>query len=165
MTQIKLKAMTNSNHLKLACPLLLCLFSPLILAQQVATAVVADSASKDEPAADSATEDSAAELAKKLANPVANLISVPIQYTWTDGFGPEEANQNKLIVQPVTPVSINKDWNMIIRTIMPLYIDQQSPTVGGQDVSGVGDILQSFFFSPKELTKNGWVWAVGPVFN
>lgn len=167
MTKIEQKAKLSSLSYKLACPLLLCLVSPFTWAQQDTSAPVevADTATKEAPAEDSTSEDSAAELAKKLANPVANLISVPIQYTWTNGIGPAEADQSKFIVQPVTPVSINNDWNLIIRTIMPLYIDQQSPTIGGQDVSGTGDILQSFFFSPKALTKGGWVWAVGPVFN
>lgn len=172
MTKIKQKTKHFEISYKLAFPLLLALASPVSWAQQnaVAPAVASDTADKEEQSKattdDASTDpDSAAELAKKLANPVANLISVPIQYTWTDGIGPAEASQNKFIVQPVTPVSINKDWNMIIRTIMPLYIDQQSPTIGGQDASGIGDILQSFFFSPKALTKNGWVWAVGPVFN
>lgn len=175
MTQIKQKAVTSSIYYKLACPLLLCIFAPITLAQQVPatpsdteekTATNTDQESKSEVATPEASQaDQAAELAKKLSNPVANLISVPIQYTWTTGIGPAESDQNRIIVQPVTPVSINNDWNLIIRTIMPLYIDQQSPTIGGQDVSGTGDILQSFFFSPKALTKNGWVWAVGPVFN
>jgi hypothetical protein len=169
MTKIEQKAKLSSLSYKLAYPLLLCLVSPFSWAQQVAVADTASmeetAASKEEPVADSSSEDAAAELAKKLSNPVANLISVPIQYTWTTGIGPAESDQNRIIVQPVTPVSINNDWNLIIRTIMPLYIDQQSPTIGGQDVSGTGDILQSFFFSPKALTKNGWVWAVGPVFN
>jgi hypothetical protein len=106
--------------------------------------------------------DAAAELAKKLQNPVASLISVPFKWSWDEGIGPADAERNTFIVQPVIPVSLNEDWNLIIRTIIP-YVDAQSPVPGGSNLSGLGDIVQSFFFSPKALTANGWVWAVGPV--
>ncbi len=175
MTQIKQKAVTSSIYYKLACPLLLCIFAPITLAQQVPTtpsdteektATNTDQEAKSEVAAPEASQaDQAAELAKKLANPVANLISVPIQYTFTSGIGPDEADQNMFIVQPVTPVSINKDWNLIIRTIMPVYIDLGDTNGNGSGASGTGDILQSFFMSPTALTKGGWVWGAGGAFN
>lgn len=152
---------TNTKIFKATC-LFLAMLCPVAHAEEAATEAQNESASGTGTAT-SATD--AAELAKKLSNPVADLISVPIQYTWTTGIGPAEADQNRLIVQPVIPVHISEDWNLVIRTIMPLYIDQQAPVAGGQDVSGTGDVLQSFFFSPKEPTKNGWVWGVGPVLN
>jgi len=102
-----------------------------------------------------------AELAKKLSNPVANLISVPLQSNWDFGIGPENAMRYTLNVQPVIPISLGKDWNLILRTIVPV-ISAESPVKGGEDRSGLGDILQSFFFSPKEPTGGGWIWGVGP---
>jgi hypothetical protein len=105
----------------------------------------------------------AAELAQKLQNPVADLISVPLQNNWDFGIGPADAMRYTVNIQPVIPVSLTKDWNLIIRTIMPV-IYAESPLPGGNDTAGLGDITQSFFFSPKAPTSGGWIWGVGPVF-
>jgi len=102
------------------------------------------------------------ELAKKLSNPIASLISVPFQNNWDFGIGSEDAKRYTLNVQPVIPFSIGTNWNLITRTILP-FISAQSPVMGGEDSSGLGDILQSFFFSPKAPTSGGWIWGVGPV--
>ncbi|MBC6982148.1 transporter [Caulobacter sp. 17J80-11] len=110
-----------------------------------------------------APDASAAELAKKLANPVSDLISVPFQNNWDWDLGPSgDGFQYKLNFQPVIPVSISRDWNLISRTIVPV-IDQQDVTANGQDQSGFGDTSASLFFSPKNPT-NGWIWGVGPIF-
>ncbi|HSJ02648.1 MAG TPA: hypothetical protein VK956_09365 [Verrucomicrobium sp.] len=106
--------------------------------------------------------DDAAELAKKLSNPVASLISVPIQANWDFGIGVNDASRFTLNVQPVIPISLTEDVNLIIRTIVPV-IDAESPAPGVDSASGLGDVVQSFFFSPKEPTAGGWIWAVGPV--
>jgi hypothetical protein len=105
--------------------------------------------------------DPAAELAKKLANPVASLISVPLQYNYDENFGPEQQGEKSVLnIQPVWPFSIGDDWNLITRTIIPLVDQTDIPP--GTDESGMGDILQSFFFSPK-APVNGWIVAAGPV--
>ena len=100
---------------------------------------------------------------KKLQNPVADLISVPVQNNWDFGIGPEDAMRFTANIQPVIPFSLTKDWNLITRTIVPV-IYAESPLAGGDDNAGLGDITQSFFFSPKEPTSRGWIWGVGPVF-
>ena len=102
--------------------------------------------------------DSQAELAKQSLNPVAALYSVPIQYNWNQKLGPSgEGYQSVTNIQPVLPFSINEKWNLISRTILPV-IDQHGLVPGGQaDKSGIGDITQSFFFSPKEPTASGWM--------
>jgi hypothetical protein len=119
------------------------------------TALLAQEATSDDQAANEA------ELAKKLQNPIANLISVPIQNNWDFGIGPANAMKYTANVQPVIPFSISEDWNLITRTIMPL-IYAESPTTGGSDHSGLGDITQSFFLSPKEPV-GGWILGAGPV--
>lgn len=106
---------------------------------------------------------SADELAKQLANPIASLTSVPMQLNYDDGIGTQDDGYKyTLNVQPVIPVSISEDWNMISRTIVPLlYQDEIFPGAGDQ--SGFGDVTQSLFFSPKALTARGWTWGAGPV--
>ncbi len=103
------------------------------------------------------------ELAKQLSNPVASLISVPLQLNWDDGIGPDDdGSKTTLNVQPVIPISISEDWNLISRTIVPIvYQNEIFPGAGSQ--SGIGDVTQSFFFSPKAPTGSGWIWGVGPV--
>jgi len=108
-----------------------------------------------------ASGDDSAELAKKLQNPIAALISVPIKLDWDTGIGPADSDRSAYVIQPVIPFSMNEDWNVISRTIMP-FIDAESPAIGGSDTSGSGDVLQSFFFSPKAPTASGWIWGAGP---
>jgi len=106
--------------------------------------------------------DDAAELANKLQNPVANLISVPMKLDWDTDIGPANADRSTYLVQPVIPINLNDSWNIISRTITPIYIDAESPVEGGRNDYGMGDILQSFFVSPKAPTASGWIWGAGP---
>lgn len=101
-------------------------------------------------------------LAKQLSNPIASLSSVPMQCNYDDGIGPDEEGDRLFInVQPVIPVSISENWNLISRTVIPV-ISQDDIFPGAGNQFGLGDTVQSLFFSPKALTKGGWTWGIGP---
>ena len=71
------------------------------------------------------------ELAKLAQNPIANLISVPFQNNTNFDAGPFHGAQNVLNIQPVIPVNLNEQWNLINRTIMPLISNPTlSPAIG-----------------------------------
>jgi hypothetical protein len=97
-------------------------------------------------------------------NPIANLVSVPVQENWNFGIGPSDRIQNVLNIQPVIPFSISKDWNLITRWITPIiYQPLPVPLPTGQleqqtGVYGLGDINPSFILSPK---KGKVIWGVG----
>jgi hypothetical protein len=105
----------------------------------------------------------AEEMAKKLSNPVASLISVPFQFNHDSDIGPAKGSKSFINVQPVIPMSIGTDWNLISRTVVPL-IDQSNVTAPSTSQSGLGDVVQSLFFSPKAPTAGGLIWGAGPVF-
>ena len=104
------------------------------------------------------------ELARKLANPVAAMISVPLQANLDRRYGPtHDGHRFTMNVQPVVPVRLNPDWTLISRTIAPL-VSQHDLTPGAGSQHGIGDITQSFFISPSRPAAHGIVWGAGPVF-
>lgn len=123
-------------------------------------------AKEDKPASEAENAD---KLRKAAQNPVASLISVPIQENWNFGIGPAARIQNVLNVQPVIPITVGKDWNLIVRWITPVIYQpvgvQQPPPQSGDPattqpgVYGFGDMQPAFFLSPK---KSKVIWGVGP---
>jgi hypothetical protein len=108
-----------------------------------------------------ATEESTEELAKKTQNPVADLISVPFQNNFNFNAGPNERNVYVLNVQPVIPVHLTHDWNLITRIITPIVnVPELAPGLGS--ASGLGDINPTFFLSPANAKE--FIWGVGPTF-
>lgn len=100
------------------------------------------------------------ELAKLAQNPVGNLISVPFQNNTNLNYGPEKKTQNILNIQPVIPVSVNEDWNIITRTILPV-VSQPALYPGDDRTNGLGDTVFTAFLSPAK--PGNVIWGAGPV--
>ena len=128
-----------------------------VLAGALMALPVAAQTPEAEPAAAPSSED----LAKKLSNPISDLVSIPFQLNWNEGVGPNDDLQFQLNIQPVVPFTLSKDWNVIARMIVP-YLSQPVLFPGGEPVSGFSDITLSLFFSPRGT--GSLTWGVGPVF-
>ena len=100
-------------------------------------------------------------LAQELTNPVADIMTIPIQMNFDQNIGlNDEGNKITTNIQPVVPFQLNEDWNLITRTIVPVvYQDNIFPGEGSQ--FGLGDINEQLFFSPREPTSGGLIWGVG----
>ena len=101
------------------------------------------------------------DLAKQAQNPIANMISLPFQNNTNFGIGPDDETQNILNIQPVWPVTLNEDWNLITRTILPVVSQPGILTAGEGRTNGLGDTTFTGFLSPKDSSP--LIWGVGPV--
>jgi len=102
------------------------------------------------------------DLAKQAQNPIANLISLPLQNNTNFGIGPDNETQNILNIQPVWPFEITDSLNFITRTILPVVSQPDMLTGGEGRINGLGDTTFTGFFSPKDSKR--LTWGVGPVF-
>ena len=133
----------------------------LLALSLLSVGAAAQTAPPSPPADDSSdANESATALAKKLQNPIGDLYSFPFQNNTNFNTGPHQGTQDILNVQPVIPIHINDDWNVITRTILPL-VWQPSFQPAQTVPFGTGPITFSAFLSPKNPT-DGWLWAVGP---
>jgi len=102
-----------------------------------------------------------ADLAKKLSNPISDLVSVPFQFNWEQGVGPDDQTRFILNVQPVIPFKVGEKTNLVMRVIVP-FVSQPPLFPGGEPTGGVGDVVTSFFLAPH---TGSLIWGVGPVFS
>lgn len=109
--------------------------------------------------AEALAQESETDLAKKTQNPVADLISIPFQNNTNFGIGPNDRTQNVLNVQPVIPVSLNSEWNLITRAIIPI-INQPNLATSNDNTWGLGDVNVTVFLSP--VNSGPITWGVGP---
>lgn len=108
-----------------------------------------------------APAEDATALAKKTQNPVGDLISVPFQFNFNTGGGLKDQTFLNLNIQPVIPFELNDDWNIVVRTIIPI---NSAPAPNGTTrYSGVGDIQEQVFMTPSK--PGGIIWGLGPVFS
>lgn len=130
---------------------------PLLRAQGVAAQAATGQAPTGQPAAGAP---SASELAKQTQNPIASLISFPLEANWDMGVGSRDATSTLLNVQPVMPFAISDSTNAVLRVIMPL-MSKPSDEADDSRINGLGDVVLSMFLTSAK--SGSIIWGVGPV--
>ena len=105
-----------------------------------------------------AAEAKATELAKAAQNPVANMNTIPVQFNWTTGAALGDETQSIINVQPVLPLPIDADWNLISRTVVPFV---SLPGPGTDRITGIADIQEQIYLTPAK--PKGVIWGFGPI--
>jgi hypothetical protein len=110
--------------------------------------------------AQDSSEQKTSEIAKQAQNPIANVISVPLENDFYPNTGIDKEDSYVLEMKPVVPFKLSNDWNLITRTVIPVaQVPDLAPGVNG--ASGLGDVQTSLFFSPVIVGKV--IWGAGPV--
>jgi len=136
-------------------------FTVTQLAQDAPSSTPAKSLTAQPSTAEGAAESAEASLEKAVQNPVASLISVPLQNNTSFDLGSYNRAQDVLNIQPVIPINISKDWMVILRSIQPL-VWQPYPSLNSGGEYGLGDNITTFFLSPRKPGKV--IWGFGPAF-
>lgn len=155
-------AATKLSHVKQGF-LTLAVFLPLTVPLAAQDPPVAPEGTQVATEGTPAAAANAEELRKEAQNPVASLISVPLQNNDNTGISPGNRTQNVLNIQPVIPLKVNDNWNLIIRWITPIiYQPLPAPSTFPQiGVSGLGDMQPTFLLSPRKPHK--LIWGAGPI--
>ncbi len=114
------------------------------------------------------------DLAAAAQNPIASMISLPFQNNTYFDIDPDDETANSTLVQPVLPFSLNENWNVITRAIVPfVYVEGfhasnphvPNATIDVNSTFGLGDVNLTAYFSPKKLIDVGggkFTWGAGP---
>lgn len=106
----------------------------------------------------------AVELARKIVNPLAIHITLPIQTNLDFGIGPEHATIVTTAIKPSIPFLLNDKYALLVRTTVP-FVYAEGTVRGAPDTTGLGDIVQSIYLTPATMSNHGWIWGLGPIFN
>ena len=154
--------MKTSN--KLLCALLLtATIATPAFAQEVSTRAATVDAIKAGTVTTTAAPVDSVEVAKKLANPIANMISVPLQYEFSRGLGKNQGgSEQTLLFQPVAPFNLGGGDTFIVRPIVAGAREVSIQGPSGQAYSGYGiaSVTLESFYAPN--TNSSWIWGVGP---
>jgi len=154
LTESSNAGIVRRGFLALAC---LLLFTARLIAQDTPIGASGTQVAAEETPAAATNADA---LRKAAQNPIASLISVPVQNNNNFGIGPDGRVQDILNVQPVIPVRVGQNWNLVSRIITPIIYQ---PTVSqpiNQGAYGFGDLSPTFFLSPAKPGK--LIWGAGP---
>jgi len=138
------------------------LFGLIVLAFNIAVPLVLAPSAGAEETGSASLEDNA-DLAQELTNPLADLMTIPIQMNYDQNIGVQDDGRKlQTNIQPVIPFHLNQDWNLITRAILPV-IHQEDIFPGAGSQFGLGDTSLSLFLSPKKLSSGGVLWGAGPI--
>src|SRR5215813_9311651 len=142
----------------------------MALVLSAAAAGAADPGAATPPAADDDRNASLTEINKKLTNPVSSIWSITFQqnnYRLTF-HKPNSVTRwsSNLLFQPVLPVAITNDWNLITRPVVPLFVSQphpnpNDPTKNARNTN-FGDITLLNMISPSPNLVGNWLLGLGP---
>ena len=107
----------------------------------------------------SASAQTASDLARATQNPVGDLTALPLEIKFLGGGSlPDGRSILNVNFEPVIPLALGQNWNVIVRTILP-YLDVPGPQL--TQFTGFGDVKQQLFFTPSH--PGALLWGIGPV--
>jgi hypothetical protein len=109
------------------------------------------------------------DVSKELNNPVGDLWALNFQFDryYLQGDATDRTReQDVLNFQPVLPIHLTKDWNLVTRPVLPFIFNSPNfePDEGWDEKSGLGDISVVSLLSPSKLTDGVFFWGMGPTF-
>jgi len=137
-------------------------FTRLSVILLLITPFAAGAQTAPDPQAQQQSPDDTERLQKLVQNPVANIVNVPLQYNRNFPIGPFSRTQEVLNFQPVIPLPLGENWNLITRVIQPLIAQPYLNREEGSK-NGVGDLSPTFFLTPSKPGK--LIWGAGPAFS